>query len=57
MDRAASVPSTTEMTVEATQTLTEIQIDFWMLSLSRKSPYQDSEKPVHLPTTELLLNE
>ena len=45
------------MSVEATQTLTEIQMDSWMLSLSRKSPYQERVRPVHLPTIELLLNE
>ena len=45
------------MTVEKRHTLTDTQIDFWTLSLSRNASYQPKVKPFQLPTALLSLNE
>ena len=45
------------MSVDTTHTLTDTQIEDWMLSLANRSEYQSSVKPFQLPTALLSLNE
>ena len=57
MANAASVPSTTEITVESSATRSDTQMAFWMLVLPMKSSYQLSVKPPQRPTLRSALKE